>query len=124
MLTPDKRVFRSSRAVVPILVVGLAMLVMNTLFALTGTSGSWYSAITGFGLALMALSDMLLGRGARRAVVVLRAEALLGFSCVFVGFVLEATGRSSIAVFAIIFGLACAALAFVVGKARDGSRQP
>ena len=124
MLTPDERMFHAKRNVGLLLVVGIIMLVMNIVFALTGASASWYSALIGLGLALMALSDVFLNRSTRWAVLVLRAGALLGFSFVFVGFVLDATGGSGLAVFAIIFGLACAALAYVIGKARDGSGQP
>lgn len=48
------------------------MLVMNIVFALTGSSGNWYTAFSGLGLALMALSDVFLGRSTRLAVLVLR----------------------------------------------------
>ena len=122
LFVPDKRAYRSTGLAIVMLILGLAMFSWNALFALAAGSEYWYMYVIGSGLVLLALSDFLLGRGVEWAVIILWSVALLCSLTVFVGFVLEAVGGSGIAVFAIVFGLACAALALVVGKARYGSR--
>ena len=96
-LGPEVRVWRSRRWDYVMGLLGLLMFVSNGFSAASGVSPlSWLTAVVGLGLALLALSDLLIDSGAARAAVALRAVAMLGFFGVFAGWAWAAMNGSGL----------------------------
>lgn len=118
-LGPEVRVWRSRRWDYVMGLLGLLMLASNGLSAASGLSPlSWLTAVVGLGFALLALSDLLVDRGAARAAVALRVVAMLCLLGVFAGWAWATVNGSGLAALALVFGAACSALALLIAWTR------
>ena len=111
MADPGRRVYLSRRWDVAMLVCGPLMMVANAIAAISGGIGAESSlrgprAAIGRCVTLISTSDLLVDRpGTKRAVIVLRAIAQLGFVGVLVAWARAAANGSGMAVFALASSL-------------------
>lgn len=126
-LDPDARAWCYRWVAYSMLALGSLMVAANAFAAASAGSPAglrpWAvsQAVTGFGLVLLALSDLLAGGAARPrrgAVAALRVVALACFAGVGAGWVWAAVNGSWAAASALGFGGACALLGLLIARAR------
>ena len=124
-LNPERRMYASWHWDVMMLICGLGMLTGFAMILSDGGKPSlgWLSPIGGFAVILLALSDLLVDRGAHRAVSALRAIAQLIFYGIILEWVWASINGNEVAMFALAFGGAAAVLAVLLGHAREADER-
>ena len=118
------RLYPSRRWDALMLVCGLLMFGPSLIVVAYDRSShnGWVAAI-GLGIVLLALSDLLVGRGARWIVVVLRAVANLMFASVLVMVLWAVVGGDDLAVLWLAGGVAGLVFAWMVRASRANDLQ-
>ena len=124
-LKPERRMYASWHWDIAMLICGLGMLLGSAMVLSDGGKPflGWLSPIGGFAVVLLALSDLLVDRGARRVVSALRAVAQLIFCGIILGWIWTSINGSEVAIVALAFGSAAAVLGVLLGRAREAEER-